>query len=112
VAAAAFLLAPDGRFTNLFGIEDNTGIPTGKDKNATPRQKRHYLCTMCALGGGWCGDERFENRSYVGAHNKIGNLVEIRGFAIDNDECCAAALRKQRKSRRGPNHERRTNRNQ
>ena len=100
-----FCWRPTGA-SRILGIEDNTGIPTRKDKNATPRQKRNYLCTMCVLDGRLCGHERFENCSYVLAHNKIGDLIEIGGFAIDDDEHGAAALRQERKSGRGPNHKR------
>jgi hypothetical protein len=42
---AASLLAPRGRIANLQEIEDNTGNPMRKDKNATLGQKRHSLCT-------------------------------------------------------------------
>jgi hypothetical protein len=93
VAAAASVLAPDGRITNLFGIEDNTSIPTRKDKNATLCQKCHSLCTMCMLCSRLRRHEWFQHRSYVVAHDKICDFVEIRRFAIDNYECCAAALR-------------------
>ena len=88
------------------GIEDNTGIPTRKDKNATLCQKCHSLCTMCILRGGLRRHERFQHRSDVIAHDKICNFVEIRRFAIDDHEFCAAPFRQQRKPGRRPNHKR------
>src|ERR1700730_10098342 len=57
-----------------FGIKDNTDIPTRKDKNATLRQKRHSLCTMCALRGRSIVDEGLQHRADVVTHDKIGDF--------------------------------------
>src|SRR5262249_47316804 len=101
-----FCWRPTGA-SRILRIEDNTGIPTRKDKNATLCQKRHYLCTMCMLRGRSRRKERLQDRSDVIANHKIGDFVEIGCFPVYDHELGTAALRQKREPGGRPNHQRR-----
>ena len=92
-----------GASTNLCGIEDNTAPSNGKGQNVACTQlyaQRSEQANQWAMKG-------LERVADVIAHDQIGNIVEFRRLAIDDDERCAVSLGHQRETRRRPHHQRR-----
>src|SRR3984885_13505807 len=101
-----FVLAPPrGRFNESLDSRITLAI---KGKR-TKMQQWNKSVTACVKVESM-HDEGLQHRADVLTHHKVGNVVELGRLAVDDHKFCAVALCHQWKAARGPDQERRADR--